>query len=99
MSYEELARSPPWAYNVPMPEREELAAAIALHFGMLPERQGIPLKELYKAAAFGAEAFQYVFADEVSWEMRPTSTRRSITMPTGYWNIARRKASFLASSI
>jgi hypothetical protein len=50
-----------------MSEREELAAAIALHFGMLPKRQGIPLKELYHVAALGAEAFSEILADTVSW--------------------------------
>lgn len=45
----------------------ETAAAIALHFGMIPERQYSKLEDLYKAAALGAVAFQEAVAEEVSW--------------------------------
>lgn len=46
----------------------ETAAAIALHFGMLPERQHAgKLPKLYEAAVAGAEAFLESIAQSISW--------------------------------
>lgn len=46
----------------------ETAAAIALHFGMLPERQHAgPLPKLYQAASRAARVFMKAIEDEVAW--------------------------------